>query len=300
VAMVDYREEIRLGKQILARVIEAYRKIRNTMRYLVANLYDFDPAVDRLPAGRMEDVDRFVLARYGALASRVVRAYEEYDYPPIFQAFNSFTTVDLSSFYNDISKDRLYTFGARSAERRSAQTAMYVMADGLTRLLAPILPVTADELWRHLPGRPEPSVHLALFPDHEALDALQDDALVERWTRLMALRERVLAKIEPLRKDKVIGSSLQARVRLAGTPTDLAWLTPHAADLPMLFIVSDVAIEDRGAASGDGESPAIAIERADGVKCERCWRYVRSVSDAAAWSGLCDRCQHALAEQVHG
>jgi isoleucyl-tRNA synthetase len=178
---------------------------------------------------------------------------------------------------------------------------MYVMADGLTRLLAPILPVTADELWRHLPGRREPSVHLALFPDHGALDALKDDALVERWSRLMTLRERVLAKIEPLRKDKVIGSSLQARVRLSGTPADLAWLEPHAADLPMLFIVSNVALEvSTGGMSGEGESPAIAIERADGVKCERCWRYVPSVSINPAWSGLCDRCQHALAEQVHG
>jgi isoleucyl-tRNA synthetase len=301
VAMVDYREEIRLGRQILARVVEAYRKIRNTMRYLVANLYDFDPAVDRLPPGRMEEVDRFVLARYATLASRVVRAYEEYDYPPIFQAFNSFTTVDLSAFYNDISKDRLYTFGARSAERRSAQSAMYLMADGLTRLLAPILPVTADELWRHLPGRREESVHLAVFPELSALDSLLDDALVDRWNRLAALRERVLARIEPLRKDKLIGSSLQARVVLSGTPADLAWLAPHAAELPMLFIVSDVALETSSAGrDGDGESLRIAIERTEGVKCERCWRYVRSVSEDPAWTGLCDRCQHALAEQVHG
>jgi isoleucyl-tRNA synthetase len=301
VAMVDYREEIRLGRQILARVVEAYRKIRNTMRYLVANLYDFDPAVDAVPPARMQEVDRFVLARYGALASRAVRAYEEYDYPSIFQAFNSFTTVDLSAFYNDISKDRLYTFGVRSPERRSAQSAMYVMADGLTRLLAPILPVTADELWRHLPGGREESVHLALFPELAALDALRDDALVGRWDRLMALRERVLAKIEPLRKDKVIGSALQARVVLSGTPADLAWLEPHAADLPMLFIVSEVTLQASAAGHGEaGESPRIAIERAEGAKCERCWRYVPRVSEDPAWAGLCDRCQHALAEQVHG
>jgi isoleucyl-tRNA synthetase len=301
VAMVDYREEIRLGRQILARVVEAYRKIRNTMRYLVANLYDFDPAVDRVPPGRMEEVDRFILARYAALASRMLRAYEEYDYPPIFQGFTSFATVDLSAFYNDVSKDRLYTFGARSAERRSAQSAMYVMADGLTRLLAPILPVTADELWRHLPGRREECVHLAVFPERPALDSLLDDALVERWSRLMVLRERVLAKIEPLRKDKVIGSSLQARVVLSGAPADLPWLESHAADLPMLFIVSDVALETSGGGrDAEGESPRIAVERTDGVKCERCWRYVRSVSTDPAWAGLCDRCRHALVEQVHG
>ncbi|MGE0703447.1 MAG: isoleucine--tRNA ligase, partial [Vicinamibacterales bacterium] len=221
VAMVDYREEIRLGKQILARVVEAYRKIRNTMRYLVANLYDFDPAKDRVPVERMEEVDRFILARYAALAERVTTAYDAYDYPPIFHAINSFMTVDLSAFYSDISKDRLYTFGAGSRERRSAQSAMYVMADGFTRLMAPILPVTADELWRHLPGSKEASVHLARFPGGVELKAMANDSLVDRWNGLMALRERVLAEIEPLRKDKRIGSSLQARVVLSGSDASL-------------------------------------------------------------------------------
>src|SRR5204862_3539152 len=166
VAMSDFREELRVGKQILQRVIEAYRKFRNTLRYLASNLYDFDPAVDRVPLERMEAVDRFVLSRYGATAAAVVRGYERYDYPGIFQTINQFLTVDLSAFYADVSKDRLYTFAAGSHERRSAQTAMYEMADGLARLLAPILPVTADELWRHLPaaGGREESVHLADFP----------------------------------------------------------------------------------------------------------------------------------------
>ena len=149
--MVDYREEVRLGKQIIARVVEAYRKIRNTLRYLASNLYDFDP-LDRVALDKMEEVDRYALARYAAAASTVVQAYARYDFPTIFQTINQFTTVDLSAFYADVSKDRLYTFGAGSPERRSAQTAMYTIADGLVRLLAPILPVTTDELWRHLPG----------------------------------------------------------------------------------------------------------------------------------------------------
>jgi isoleucyl-tRNA synthetase len=299
VAMVDYREEIRFGPQILARVVEAYRKIRNTMRYLVANLYDFDPAFDRLPHSEMEAVDRFILARYATMAGRIVNAYEEYDYPPIFQALNSFATVDLSAFYGDISKDRLYTFGTRSRERRSAQTAMYVMGDGLTRVLAPVLPVTADELWGYLPGRREESVHLALFPKPADLDALRDDRLVAEWDRLLALRERVLAQIEPLRKDKQIGSSLQAKVVVSGTAEELADLEPWAAELPMLFIVSDVELR-RSHGSQTGPSPHIVIERSRGVKCERCWRYVLEVSRDPSWAGLCDRCQAALAEQVHG
>src|SRR6185503_11939156 len=144
VAMSDFREELRVGKQILARTIEAYRKIRNTLRYLVSNLYDFDPSADRLPLARLQEVDRFAVARYGTMAASVLAAYERYDYPAIFQTVNQFVTVDLSAFYADVSKDRLYTFAAASDERRSAQTAMSIMADGLARLLAPILPVTSD------------------------------------------------------------------------------------------------------------------------------------------------------------
>src|SRR5687768_4191156 len=152
VASSDFREELRVGKQILQRVVEAYRKIRNTCRYLLANLYDFDPATDQLDASGMQEVDRYALAKYAEVAQAVLAAYDRYDFPGIFQRLNQLTTVDLSAFYADVSKDRLYTFGADSKERRSAQTAMYVMADGLARLLAPILPVTAEEMWKHLPG----------------------------------------------------------------------------------------------------------------------------------------------------
>ena len=299
VAMVDYREEIRLGKQILARVVEAYRKIRNTMRYLLANLYDFSPSADRVALNRMEEVDRFILGRYGEVADRILVAYEAYDYPTIFQALNSFATIDLSSLYSDISKDRLYTFGARSRERRSAQTAIFVIADGLTRLLAPILPVTADELWRHLPERPAGvnSVHVALFPSRTDVQALLDRGLLERWSALTTLREQVLARIEPLRKDKQIGSSLQARVVICGTPGELAPFERHARDLPMLFIVSEVELRREPA----GENGiGISIERCGGSKCERCWRYVAAVSSDPASAGLCDRCQEALAEPIHG
>ena len=299
VSMVDYREEMRISRQILSRAIEAYRKIRNTLRYLVANLYDFDPAVDRVSPAEMEEVDRFILGRYATVAGRIQDAYDEYEYPAIFQALNAFTTVELSALYNDISKDRLYTFGARSRERRSAQTALYVMADGLSRLIAPILPVTADELWRHLPGTREESVHLAVFPPRPDLAAWIDAPLLERWTGLMALRERVLAEIEPMRKDKRIGSSLQAKVVLSAPPSELAALAPHRADLPMLFIVSEVELRP-GPAGADGPSPQVTIERAGGMKCERCWRYVRSISSEPAWAGLCERCQDALAETIRG
>ncbi len=301
VSMSDYTQEIRLSKEILARVVEAYRKIRNTLRYLLGNLYDFDPVADLVPAAKMEEVDRYVLARYADAGRRILLAYEGYDYGTIFQTLNTFSTVDLSSFYADVSKDRLYTFAARSSERRSAQTAMYLMADGLTRLMAPILSFTADELWRFLPGRREESVHMAVFPTSAEISQLSDPSLLDRWTKLTTLREQVLARIEPLRKDKQIGSSLQAKVVLSGTKEALAPLTPHLRDLPMLFIVSDVETRQLPDTGGQQEAGlSITIERSGGVKCDRCWRYVSAVSTDPAWAGLCERCQDALAEPIHG
>ncbi len=301
VSMSDYTQEIRLSKEILARVVEAYRKIRNTLRYLLGNLYDFDPVANLVPVAKMEEVDRYVLARYADIGRRILLAYEGYDYGTIFQALNTFATVDLSSFYADVSKDRLYTFAARSPERRSAQTAMYLMADGLTRLMAPILSFTADEVWRFLPGRREESVHMAVFPTSAEISQLSDPSLLDRWTKLAALREQVLARIEPLRKDKQIGSSLQAKVVLSGTKDALAPLTPHLRDLPMLFIVSDVETRQLPDTGGQQEAGlSITIERSGGVKCERCWRYVPAVSTDLAWAGLCERCHDALAEPIHG
>src|SRR2546425_273255 len=269
---------------------------------LLVKLYDFDPAADLVDPRKMEEVDRYILARYAEVGLRILRAYEAHDYGTIFQALNTFTTVDLSAFYNDISKDRMYTFAARSRERRSAQSALYQMADGLTRLMAPILSFTADELWRFLPGRREESVHIAVFPKAADLDALVDRDLLDRWARLIDLREQVLAEIEPLRKDKRIGSSLQAKAVVSATEAELAFLERYARQLPMLFIVSEVELRP---APTDVEAhtearPRVTIERASGVKCERCWRYVPAGSSDPAWAGLCDRCQEALAEPVNG
>jgi isoleucyl-tRNA synthetase len=289
VTMVDFREEIRVGKQILARVIEAYRKMRNTLRYLASNLYDFDPAVDSVALEAMQEVDRFALARYGTAANTVLRAYEAYDFPTIFQTINQLTTVDLSAFYADVSKDRLYTFAAASPERRSAQTAMFTIADGLTRLLAPILPTTADELWRHLPGRREDSVHLAEFP--RDVESLIDTDLSGRWERLMRIRDDVNRALEAERQAKTIGNALGARVTLRAGGDDGKLLERYRDELPMLFIVSQVELES---ASPDGGAISITVARAEGEKCARCWRVVPTVSALADTAGLCDRCLDAL------
>jgi isoleucyl-tRNA synthetase len=310
VAMVDYREEVRLGKQIIARVVEAYRKIRNTLRYLASNLYDFDPA-DRVAPALLEEVDRYALDRYAAAATIVVEAYGRYDFPVIFQTINQFATVELSAFYADVSKDRLYTFGAGSPERRSAQTAMFTIADGLVRLLAPILPVTSDELWRHLPGDRFPSVHVAEFPTVGELAALRDPGLHQRWEVLLDARSAVNAQLEERREQKQIGSSLQASVTLdVDDPGAAALLKRYADTLPMLFIVSKVTLGPTAASapSLDGAELGEALKSAgplewrveaspaEGEKCPRCWRIVTSVSSAPDRFGLCSRCVDAMSD----
>jgi isoleucyl-tRNA synthetase len=296
VALVDYKEEQRLGKEILARVVEAYRKLRNTLRYLLQNLYDFNPATDMVMPDKAQEVDRYILSRYAEVAKKVLASYDAFDYTPIVQAVTQFAIVDLSAFYLDVSKDRLYTFGATSDARRSAQTAMYFMVDGLVRLLAPILTMTTDELWRALPNRKEDSVHLADFPAVASLDGMLDPALTERWARLIDVRNVVNQALETQRKAKVIGAPLEAHVTLEASGEPLNLLRAHEADLPMLFITSQVSVKE---VEGDGTQPVqVSVARADGVKCQRCWRYVPEVSAEPAFEGICSRCVDALASVV--
>jgi len=296
VALVDYKEEQRLGKEILARVVEAYRKLRNTLRYLLQNLYDFNPATDMVAPEKLQEVDRYILARYAEVAKKILASYEAFDYTPIVQAVTQFAIVDLSAFYLDVSKDRLYTFGATSEARRSAQTAMYIMVDGLVRLLAPILTMTTDELWRALPNRREDSVHLADFPAAADLEKLIDPALVDRWTTLIDVRNVVNQALETQRKAKVIGAPLEAQVTLEASGPLFDLLRKHEADLPMLFITSQASVKQ---VEGDGTQPVqVSVARADGVKCQRCWRYVPEVSAEPAFEGICSRCVDALASVV--
>ena len=306
VAMVDYREEIRIGRKILARVIEAYRKIRNTLRILVANLYDFDPATDAVPLDRLREIDRYVLACYGEAATTVVQAYGRYEFQTISHTINRFLTVELSAFYIDVSKDALYTLAARSDARRSAQTAVYTMVDGLTRLLAPLLPVTADELWRHLPGQRADSVHLADFP--AGTEKLVDPQLQERWRRLRGVRDAVNVQIERLRMQKIVGTSLEARVILRASGSSAELIERYADALPALFITSEVEVADgaTGADASDtaddvwtepGGAVAIEVLPASGAKCSRCWRYVPALAPAGD-GDVCERCVDALAEAI--
>jgi isoleucyl-tRNA synthetase len=287
VSMVDYRYDINLGKEVLARTVESYRKFRNVIRVLVANLYDFDPKDDAVPKSRLLEIDRWALARYAEAGAKIVKAYEDYDYPSIFQVANQLIAVDLSAFYVDVTKDRMYTLGAKSEARRSGQTAMLTIVDGLARLLAPVLSVTMDELWRILPGPREESVHMALFP--RDLEQWKDDALLDRWSKLSAVRDQVNLKLEEKRKDKTIAANLSARVRVGADGPHATVLQQYADFLPTLFGVSDVELT-----SGSD----VTVERAAGQKCERCWRYVPTVSSEQDRAGLCPRCVEALAQPM--
>jgi isoleucyl-tRNA synthetase len=293
VAMSEFTEELRVSQEILTRVVDVYRKLRNTCRILVANLYDFNPATDMVPIEQLDEVDRFALARYGDAAGRMLRGYDEYDFSTVSQALNMLMTVDLSAFYVDVTKDRMYTLNPRSHERRSTQTVMYLMCDGLARLLAPILPVTADDLWRHLPGDRSASIHLEEFP---SVDRFVDSERVGTWERLLAVRETVNAALEEKRKQKIIGNALGARVVITASGPIAGLLDAHRAQLTTLFNVSDVALH---VGAGEGADVVqVEVEKAPGVKCARCWRFVPAVRTEPDWAGICDRCVDALSETV--
>src|SRR5581483_505248 len=205
-------EDVRLSDEILKRLVDAYRKLRNTARYALGNLSDFDPARDAVAESEMWEIDRWALAASREMARKVVDAYRRFEYTTVYHTLYNYATVTLSAVYIDILKDRLYTFAPKSAGRRSAQTALYKIVDAFTRLLAPVLPFTADEIWENLPGEREASVHMAEFAEACAHDG--DAELLARWSKLFEARSLVQKALEEKRNEKVIGASLEAHVRL--------------------------------------------------------------------------------------
>jgi len=291
VAAQDYREDLRISQEILNHLIEAYRKIRNTCRFLLSNLYDFDPATQAVPYAQLPELDRWALLRLGELITKVRRAYEEFEFHTIFHALNNFCSVDLSAVYLDILKDRLYTFRADSPLRRGSQTVLFETVVALSKLMAPILSFTADEIWRMLPGsRPTAtSVHLAPFPDGESV--WRDEGLATRWDKLLAYRIRVQGELEARRRDKVIGSSLEAHVHIEAGADAYQFLTAYAGDLSTIFIVSRVTLKQATMGQADIR---ITVEKSDAAKCERCWNYREAVGKDAVHPTLCDRCVEAV------
>jgi isoleucyl-tRNA synthetase len=294
VAAEDYREDIRLSEDILKNVAEGYRKIRNTARFLLSNLFDFDPAKHQVPASSLSLFDRWLLQRLGEVTARVRAAFEAYEFHRFFHEILGFCAVDLSAFYLDTQKDRLYCSRADDPARRAAQTVMYRVAEVLAILTAPVMCFTADEIWRHLPGQERaPSVHLADFPAPPAPAAF-DPALESEMALLQSVRNRTNEVLEEARREKKIGSSLEAWVTVAaaGEP-ERQTLRRHEGILADLFITSRVRLVD--AQGGLGFS--VTWERAPGPRCERCWRYTEEVAAHGEHPALCARCAGVLGLQ---
>ena len=296
-ASTDYTEDVRCSPEILQRVSDGYRKLRNTARFALGNLHGFDAWRDSVPEEEMLEIDRWALAELNLVTKNVLEAYENYGFHTVYHALYNFSTVTLSARYFDIIKDRLYTAAPRSHARRSAQTALYIICDALARLLAPILVFTADEIWENLPqigeGNARPaSVHLAEFPAaQENIDAL----MLRRWAQVFEVRDVALRALEEARMAKSIGSSLEARVHLSASGATYELLKRYEDDLRYIFIVSQVELsEAEGEATGAGVH--VEVTRAEGVKCERCWNYSTRVGESSRYPTACERCVEALAE----
>jgi isoleucyl-tRNA synthetase len=300
-ASVDFREDVVGSEALMQRVGENYKKIRNTFRYILSNLYDFDPAKDAVRFEEMEELDQYMLRQTGAFTADVRNGYDEFAFHKIYHRVNHFCIVDLSAFYFDVLKDRLYISAPKSHARRSAQTAIWHIGEALVRLLAPIMTFTCEEIWGYLPpiaGREE-SVHLALFPSPQEIgkradsksSASQSD---DDWSSLRSVRDVVLKALEEARNNKLIGTGLEARVYLTASEPLYSVLKRYEGQLRYLFIVSAVKLAQGG---GNGtDAVQVEVARADGAKCERCWNYSIYVGDDANYPSVCERCSAVLKE----
>jgi isoleucyl-tRNA synthetase len=305
VASVEYQADMKMSERVMTQLSEAYRKIRNTFRFALSNLFDFDPSRDALPNEQLEEMDRWMLERTAELARECKDWYAAYDFHRVYHAIHDFCVVDLSAFYFDVLKDRLYTKAPRSKSRRSAQTTVWRITSALVRLSAPILVFTTEEIWRFLPksaGDPD-SVHIAVFPDENGLRAAIAPDRVATWELLTKVRGEVLKALEIARNEKEINSGLEARVLLNADPELKTKLKHHLSSLPGLFIVSQVDFFSAGAGSYRSElvpSLEVTVQKAAGTKCERCWNYSTHVGENKRYPTICERCTEALAEIESG
>ncbi|MBF7023991.1 isoleucine--tRNA ligase [Staphylococcus kloosii] len=291
VSSVDYLADVRISDEILKQTSDVYRKIRNTLRFMLGNVNDFDPAVNAIPENELLEVDKYLLNRLREFTKNTLEHYDDFDYLDIYQEVQNFINVELSNFYLDYGKDILYIEARDAHKRRSMQTVLYRIIVDMTKLLAPILAHTADEVWSHIPHVTEESVHLTHMPKVEEVDSV----LLEKWNKLMKLRDDVNRALEVARNEKVIGKSLEAKVIIGDNdnfkPSEFL---QQFADLEQLFITSQVEVTsnvENGTAYQYGD---IRIEHAEGEKCERCWNYSTELGSAGELDHLCPRCQEVV------
>jgi isoleucyl-tRNA synthetase len=277
----------------MQRVADNYRKLRNTFRFLLGNLHDFDLAQHAVAWEKLHPLDQYMLARARELTTKVLRWYEEFEFHRIYHAVNEFAIVDLSALYADVLKDRLYTFAPNNAARRAAQTVLWKITEALARLVAPILSFLAEEVWQYLPADPkrEASVHTALFPAPDELAPADQDALLADWARLLHIRGTALLSLEGARRDKRIGKALDAKLVLEVSGEELDVAQRYQYSLKELLNVSQVEI----VATGFDQIGA-STHLADGAKCTRCWNYRTDIGIDPRWPTVCGRCAGALDE----
>ncbi len=286
VASSDYHADIRISKDILKQLSESYRKIRNTARYILGNLYDFDPEKDAVDIEELYPLDKWAIIKLNDLIVKVKEAYDNYEFHQVYHSVHNFCVVDMSNFYLDVLKDRLYIEKADSKSRRAAQTAIYIIVDAMTRMISPILAYTSDEIWKYMPHCNDSNCENILFnsmPD--TVNVIVDDSFTEKWDKIHALRDDVKKSLESYIKDKTIKSSLEAQIRLVCDDENYAFLESVKDELASAFIVSSVIIE-----KGDKNGVQIAVEKALGEKCERCWSISETVGKNSNHPTLCSKC----------
>jgi isoleucyl-tRNA synthetase len=299
VASVDFREDVVASENLMLRVADNYKKLRNTFKFLLGNLYDFDPAQHAVAWDKLEPLDQYMLTRARELVEKISGSdgkggwYAEFAFHRIYHAVNEFANVDLSKLYADVLKDRLYTFAPNSPARRAAQTVLWKITEALARLVAPILSFLADEVWQYLPADAQRSVsiHTTLFPTADELAPAGQEAFLADWEQLLSIREGAMRSLEEARQEKRIGKALEAKLTLELPAEQLKIAQRYESSLKELFNVSQVKLVT---AIGT-ESRAITTD-ADGTKCTRCWNYRTDVGIDPRWSTVCGRCASALDE----
>lgn len=299
VSSVDYQSDVRISDNILNQITEVYRKIRNTLRFLLGNLSDFNPTADRVAPDQMNELDRFALARLNRMTDRVVKAYDAYEFHIVYQSVHHFCAVEMSAFYLDIIKDRLYASAPSDSGRKAAQTVLYDALTVITKLIAPILPHTADEVWKYIPGTELDSIQLSELPEVDT--TLFDEKMESKWEQFIVVRDDVLKALEDARKEKMIGNSLGAAVHLYPN-AEQAQLLAGLEQLEQLFIVSAVEIHEAGATAPESarssKGLSVQVKVAEGEKCERCWNVTKDVGLDADHPTLCKRCAEVIKQRV--
>ncbi len=294
VSSVDYQADVRISDAILKQTSESYRKIRNTFRFLLANLADFDPSKDRVKDEDLQEVDRYMLYRLQQILKNARDNYEHFEFAPVISQVHNFCAVDLSSFYLDFAKDILYIEAADHPRRRSIQTGYYEILTTLVKLLAPIIPHTTEEVWEYIPGVEAESVHLTDIP--EPREVAGSEEIVEKWNQFMEVRDDVLKALEEARSEKVIGKSLEAKITLVPLDEETKQVLENIAHLHQYFIVSEAAISSEKGIGKAYDYVEVAVEKHPGETCERCWVVSETVGQDQEHPGLCARCASVVKE----